>query len=84
VEFEHLCFIAIPIEFVDFTHYIPRLANNTLGQNSIGGDNIVPPLRVGRGLGFSFEAFETRSMRAEERSEAVRNWVDEQDRLEWL
>jgi hypothetical protein len=55
-----------------------------LGQTSIGGDNIVPPLRVGRGLGFSFEAFETRSMRVEERSEAVRNWVDEQDRLEWL
>jgi hypothetical protein len=25
-----------------------------------------------------------RSMWAEERSEAVRNWVDEQDRLEWL
>ena len=84
VEFEHLCFVAIPIEFVDVDYYIPTLAQNTLGQSSIGGDNVVPPLRIGRGLGFSFETFETRSMRAEERSEAVRNWVDEQHRLEWL
>jgi hypothetical protein len=35
MEFEHLCFIAIPIQFVNFTHYIPRLAHNTLGRPAL-------------------------------------------------
>ena len=83
-EHGQFCFIAIPIQFVDPTFRISELACNMLSQTSVGEDQVIPPQRIWEATVSGLRVFEARSILMEERSEAVRNWVDEQAQLGWF
>src|ERR1700736_1355294 len=81
----HFCFIMIPIQFVDPTFLIARISPyNTLGQTSFGFAEAYPPWRVWEGTGMGLRGLEMGSIYVEDRHEAVREWVDEQNMLGWF
>src|ERR1700736_4861307 len=81
----HFCFVVIPIQFVDPTFLIARISPyNTLGQTSFGFAEAYPPWRVWEESGMGLRGLGMGSIHVEERHEAVREWVDEQNMLGWF
>ena len=80
---EYVSFIAIPIYFIDTTLLLTQSPYNSLGQ-TILDDMVVPPYRVWEPAGYTLQRFELGEMLIEDRSEAIRNWVDEQARFGWF
>jgi hypothetical protein len=83
VQFESFCFIAIPISFVDPAFYLPRVDQRTLGQTIIN-DEVYPPIRDWGRMGASWRVCDVRNILEEERSAAVRDWVEEQASIQWF
>jgi hypothetical protein len=84
VEREIICFVAIPIQYVDPDFHLPTIMNNSLGQTSMGDDRVSPPCRRWEIASLCLGRFELESLITEDRAEAIRNWVDEQSRYEWF
>ena len=80
---EYVSFIAIPIYFIDTTLLLTQSPYNSLGQ-TILDDMVVPPYGVWEPAGYTLQRFELGEMLIEDRSEAIRNWVDEQARFGWF
>ena len=75
VQFEGFCFIAIAISFVNAAFYLPRVEQRTLGQMIIN-DKVYPPIRDWGRMGASWRVCDVRNILEEERSAAVRDWVE--------
>ena len=82
-EDEYISFIAIPIYFIDTALLLTQSPYNSLGQ-TILNDMVVPPYRVWEPAGYALRRFELGEILIEDRSEAIRNWVDEQARFGWF
>jgi hypothetical protein len=80
---EYISFIAIPIYFIDTALLLTQSPYNSLGQ-TILNDMVVPPYRVWEPAGYTLRRFELGEILIEDRSEAIRNWVDEQARFGWF
>ena len=69
--------------FIDTALLLAQSPYNSLGQ-TILNDTVVPPYRVWEPAGYTLQRFELGEMLIKDRSEAIRNWVDEQARFGWF
>jgi hypothetical protein len=69
---------------VDPDFHLSTIMNNSLGQTSMGDDGVSPPYRRWEMAGSYLGRLELESLITEDRSEVVKNWVDEQSRLGWF
>ena len=83
VQFKGFCFIAIPISFINPAFYLPRVEQRTLGQMIIN-DKVYLPIRDWGRMGASWRVCDVRNILEEERSAAVRDWVEEQASIQWF
>jgi hypothetical protein len=84
IEREFVCFVAIPIWYIDPDFHLPTIVHNSLGQTSMGDDKVCPPCRRIEIAGSHLGRFQLECLITEDRSVAVRNWVDEQSELGWF
>ena len=81
--FEGFFFIAIPISFVDPAFYLPWVEQRTLGQTIIN-DKVYHPIRDWGRMGGGWRVCDVRNILEEERSAAVRDWIEEQASIQWF
>ena len=80
-EDEYISFITIPIYFIETALLLTQSPYNSLGQ-TILDDMVIPPYRVWEPAEYALQWFELEKMLIKDRSEAIRNWVDEQARFD--
>ena len=80
---EYISFIAIPIDFIETALLLTQSPYNSPGQ-TILDDTVVPPYKVWEPAGYALQRFKLGEMLIEDRSEVIRNWVDEQARFGWF